>query len=195
VRLRRLALPLAWTGVIAWFSGDRWSSAATESLLPLLSALLPWAAPEQIEAAHGLVRKAAHVAEYAVLAALWLRALAPAMGAAWPVALALSVVTATVDELHQSTTLTRTGSAADVLLDSAGAAGALLTLAWGWPAVDRLIGGLLWIAAAGGTAMIALNWAAGAPLGWLALSVPAAWIALVLWRRSRGRAGPAPARP
>src|SRR3989304_8657857 len=43
-------------------------------LLPLLHWLLPGAAPEQIAAMHGLVRKAGHVTEYAILALLWFRA-------------------------------------------------------------------------------------------------------------------------
>jgi VanZ family protein len=196
VTLRRLALPLAWTAVIGWFSGDRWGGATTESWLPVLSALVPWASPAQLEAAHWMIRKAAHVAEYAVLAALWLQALARGMATAWPAALALAAVTAILDELHQSTTLTRGGSVADVLVDAAGAAAALLALAGGWAAVDRVIGGLLWIAAAGGVAMLALDWAAGAPVGWLAISVPAGWVALLLWRRRRhARAQDTSARP
>jgi VanZ family protein len=194
VTFRRLALPLAWTGVIAWFSGDRWGGATTQSLVPLLGALVPWAAPDQLEAIHQLLRKAAHVTEYAVLAALWLRALRPSLARAWPVALALSLATAILDEVHQTTTLTRGGSAVDVLIDGSGAAAALLALAGGAAALERVIGGLLWIAAAGGTGMIALDWAAGAPLGWLSVSAPAGWIALVLWRR-RTRPGASPAPP
>jgi hypothetical protein len=128
------------------------------------------------------------VAEYAVLAALWLRALATAVAAAWPVALAASVVTAILDEVHQATTRSRGGSPVDVLVDAAGAGAALLVLVGGRAGLDRVIASLLWIAAAGGAAMIAVNWAAGAPVGWLAVSAPAAAVALVLWRRQRARA-------
>ncbi|HET7875165.1 MAG TPA: VanZ family protein [Methylomirabilota bacterium] len=126
----RFLPPLVWTGCIAWFSSDAWSAARTGArLLPLLHALLPWAAPEQLEALHWLIRKTAHLLEYAILAGLWLRALArSAKTAGWRLPLALSLVTAALDELHQSTTLTRGGSAADVLLDVVGAAAALVAL-------------------------------------------------------------------
>ena len=55
-------------------------------------------------------------------------------------------------------------------------------------AIDRLIGGLLWIAALGGAAMLAINWVAAAPAPWLWPSIPVAWIALFLWRRRPARA-------
>ena len=76
----------------------------------------------------------------------------------------------------------------DVLLDAAAAAAALALLVAGRSAVDRLIGGLLWIAALGGAALLAINWAAAAPAPWLWPSVPVAWIALFLWRRRPARA-------
>ena len=76
----------------------------------------------------------------------------------------------------------------DVLLDSTAAAAALVLLATGRAAIDRLIGGLLWIAALGGAAMLAINWAVAAPAPWLWPSIPVAWIALFLWRRRPARA-------
>ncbi len=155
--------------------------------MPLLSWLFPWAAPEQIQAAHWLIRKAAHVSEYAVLAGLWRWALAARLSPAGPAAFGLSVLTSALDELHQATTSTRTGNVGDVVLDSAAAAAALLALAGGRGALDHLIGALLWVAAAGGTVLIAVNWAVAAPSGWLWLSAPAAWIALALRRWSRRR--------
>src|SRR5262245_45282128 len=64
--------PLAWMALIWGLSTDAGSAEHTSRfLLPLLKWLLPWASPGQIELAHGLVRKCGHVAEYAVLAALW----------------------------------------------------------------------------------------------------------------------------
>jgi VanZ family protein len=127
----RFLPPLVWTGCIGWFSSDAWSAARTGSLLlPLLKQLIPWAAPELIETLHWVIRKAAHLVEYAILALLWRRALAPSVGTpGWRLPLALCVLTAALDELHQATTLTRGASAADVLLDSAGAAMALVALA------------------------------------------------------------------
>jgi len=126
----RFLPPLVWTGCIGWFSSDAWSAARTGSLLlPLLKQLIPWAAPELIEALHWLIRKAAHLVEYAILAGLWRRTFAPSAGmSVWRLPLALCVLTAALDELHQATTLARGASAADVVLDSAGAAMALVAL-------------------------------------------------------------------
>ena len=175
--------PLAWTVLIAWFSTDTWSAAGTAPrLLTVLHWLLPAASPEQLDALHWLARKTAHVVEYAVLAVLWSRALGSRdRPRGWITPLGLTILTAAIDELHQSTTSARTGSVADVILDSAAAAGALI----GGPAARWVTSALLWIAAAGGTAIIAFDWSAGVPAGWLWVSVPAAWIALIFWRRRR----------
>ncbi|MCI0548888.1 MAG: VanZ family protein [Candidatus Rokubacteria bacterium] len=176
----RLLPPLAWTGLIAWFSTGLWSGEHTASvLLPILRALLPGASPELIDTLHWGARKAAHAGEYAVLAVLWSRALG-----GWGRPLALSVLTAVLDEAHQATTASRTGSVADVLLDSGGAATALAFLRGrGAALLPRLTTALLWVGAAGGTLLLVLHGAAGAPAGWLWVSTPAAWIALLLWMR------------
>jgi VanZ family protein len=176
-----------WTALIAWFSAEAWSAAGTGFLGPLLASLVPWAAPEQIKAGVWLIRKCAHFVEYAVLAGLWRWAFAPRAAAGW-LAFGLSLATAVLDEAHQATTVSRTGSIADVLLDAAGAAAALALLAGRGAAIDRLIGGLLWIAALGGAALLAINWAVAAPAPWLWPSAPVAWIALFLWRRRPARA-------
>ena len=70
---------ILWTALIAWFSTDTWSASGpgTGFLSPLLSTLLPWAHPEQIQGVIWLLRKGAHVTEYAVLATLWRWAFAP----------------------------------------------------------------------------------------------------------------------
>ena len=184
----RFLPPLAWSALIAWFSGAGWSAGVTAQLLePWLRALAPWAAPEQIAALHGLARKAGHVTEYAMLALLWRRALTPP--GSWRAPLLLSALTAVLDEAHQATTPTRQGSIADVLLDVAAAVLALLVATRGpGRAADRLARILLWVAAAGGTALLAIDLAAAAPAGWLWLSVPGAWLALWVWRRRRARA-------
>ncbi len=117
----RLLPPLCWTGLIAYFGGGQWGGAHTAAWLgPLLRALLPTASPEELAAAHLLIRKAAHVIEYAVLAGLWRRG----VRGAWA-SLGLAVLTACLDELRQSFTPGRVGSMADVLLDGAAAATAL----------------------------------------------------------------------
>ena len=123
----RFLPPLAWSVLIAWFSGARWHGGATTSLLePWLRGLLPWATPEQIAGAHWLLRKIGHVVEYAVLALLWRRALAgPDAPGPWRWPLALAALTAWLDETHQAFTPTREGRVADVLFDGAAAATAL----------------------------------------------------------------------
>jgi len=73
---------------------------------------------------HFIIRKTAHVIEYAVLAGLWWRAL----GGGWA-ALGLALLTASLDELRQSFTPGRTGSLYDVCLDCAAAGAALLLMA------------------------------------------------------------------
>jgi VanZ family protein len=183
MRLLQLLPPIAWTVLIAWLSTDTWSAAETAPRLFLvLRWLLPGAAPDQVEALHWLARKAAHAIEYGVLAALWSRALGSRdRRRGWIAPLGLSVLTATIDELHQSMTNARMGSVADVVLDGAAASAALI----GGPAARWLTSALLWIAAVGGTAAIAFDWNAGVPAGWLWASVPLAWMALVFWRRSR----------
>ena len=182
--------PLGWTLVVAWFSTSGWSATDTAAFFaPALRWLWPGAAPEQIAALHWLSRKAAHATEYGLLAALWHRAHATREAPGrWRAPLALSILTASLDELHQATTLTRTGSVADVLLDTA-AAGTVLIARGGRarPALRWLTGALLWLAAGGGTALIAVHWAADVPSGCLWWSVPASWIALGAWHRRRRR--------
>jgi len=187
----RLLPPLAWSMLIAWFSGAGWHGGATTSLLePWLRALMPGAVAEQIAGVHWLLRKTGHVVEYAVLALLWRRALAgPDAPAPWRWPLALAALTAALDEAHQATTFTREGSVSDVVLDAGAAAAALLVARRGARRVaDGLAWLLLWAAAGGGTVILAIDLAAAAPSGWLWLSVPAAWLTLWIWRRRRARA-------
>jgi VanZ family protein len=184
----RFVPALAWSALIAWFSGAGWGASATAPMIePWLRALLPWAAPEQIAAFHWLVRKMGHVVEYAGLALLWRRALGTVNAPTpWRAPLMLAVITAALDEAHQATTLTRQGSITDVLLDTAAAMAALGVAALGAArSAERLARALLWIAAAGGTVLLAINLAAAARSGWLWITVPAAWLSLWLWRPAR----------
>ena len=75
-----------------------------------------------------LLRKLAHVTEYAILGALLLRAL----GAAAP-AFALGVAYAVSDEIHQSFVEGRRGAPLDVLIDGVGVALGILV----WRRVGR----------------------------------------------------------
>lgn len=185
--------PVAWMALVLGLSTDAGSAQHTSRILePLLRWLLPQAPPAQIAALHGLARKVAHVVEYAVLAALWFRAFG--RGARWRpaaaagAALALAAALAAVDEASQARLATRTGRAGDVLYDLAGAATTLALLGAGWHATLRATTtGLLWAAAAGGTALLLVDLATGVPAGVLWVTAPAA-VALLVLRRRRLRA-------
>ena len=180
--------PVVWMGVIFWLSTRSFAAEETGGwILPLLKALLPWATLPQLEFIHWLGRKTAHVLEYAVLAGLWHRAFSRGGGTARPLtAFALTAGYAIVDELHQGWTGSRGASALDAVLDAAGGGAALLLATWGWRrAAERLTGALLWFAAAGGSLLLLLYLGVGAPVRWLVVSVPLAWLALWAWRRAR----------
>jgi VanZ family protein len=187
---------VVWTVAVLSFSSATFSADNTGGFVaPLLAWLFPWLAPSSIEALHGIVRKTAHVTEYAVLAALWWRAFARAgavrpRASAW-LTLLIGIAVAAVDEAHQSTLPSRTGSVRDVLIDTAGVVLVVLPAGLGWRrAVDAATGVLLWVGLAGGVAALAVALAAGVGGGVLWLTVPLAAVALVYRRRksSAGRA-------
>lgn len=183
--------PVVWMAVILLLSSDAGSAEHTSSvLLPILSALLPWATAAQLDAVHGLARKGGHLTEYAVLAALWFRAFAGGRGlgarAAAGSALAIAIGWAVLDELLQSWQLSRTGSAMDVVIDTTGALGALAVARAGWrPAAALVTAVLLWVAAVGGAAALGANVLAGVASGVLWLTTPAAVLGLLARRRLR----------
>jgi len=189
-RLATWLPPVVWTAVVLSFSSDTFSADNTGSVLaPLLAWLLPGLAPSTIEMIHGLIRKSAHVTEYAVLAALWWRAFArggavrPGL-AAW-LTLLIGVAVAAADEAHQAMVPSRTASIRDVVIDTAGVLLAVLPARLGWArAVDLATGALLWVGLAGGLAALALALAAGVSGGMLWFTVPAAAVVLV-YRRKR----------
>jgi VanZ family protein len=194
--VRRLAswLPVvAWMAAITWFSTAHFDAEQTASILrPLLQWLLPWASAGQITALHLLLRKGAHLTEYAILAALWLRALHReriASRRAGLITLLACAAWAFVDELHQAFEPTRTASALDVLLDTAGAAAVVVVTGLGWRrVVDTATAALLWTAVIGGSLVLAVNAASGVGSGPLWITVPVAVVALVVrWRKSYSR--------
>ena len=89
-----------------------------------------------------LLRKLAHFTEYAVLTALWWRALhglGLRFGTALGAAIAISLAYAASDEFHQTFVDGRHGSPVDVLIDSAGmatAAAVIVLLRLRAPAAD-----------------------------------------------------------
>jgi VanZ family protein len=188
-RLATWAPPIVWMAVVLAMSSAQFSADNTGSVLhPLLAWLLPWLTPEHVTVLHGVMRKAAHLTEYAVLAALWFRAFTrsavPPSAAAW-LALVASIACAVVDETHQTFVPTRTGSAGDVLIDSLGALAAVLPARLGfWRAAEATTGVLLWVAALGGAVLLALGVAAGAGGGVLWLTVQLA-SALLIYRRRK----------
>ncbi len=177
---------VGWTAVILILSSDVGGAEHTGRVLrPFFAWLWPGASPGQLEAVHVLVRKAAHLTEYAILAVLWHRAfsgggLAPGRSAT--AALGLSVALAGVDELHQGfLTVSRGGSAGDVALDTTGALLALLVVAPApaWRrAFDAVVTALLAVAIVGGVAALALNAAAGVASGVLWITTPLAALLL-----------------
>lgn len=183
------APPIVWTALVFTLSSAQFSAEQTGSLLhSLLQRLAPWLTPEHLARLHGLTRKAAHLTEYAILAALWFRAFTRG-GATRPaaarLALALSVGCAALDEAHQALVPDRTGSVTDVLLDTLGALAVLVPARLGWWRVtDATTSVLLWVAAGGGLVFLALGLAAGGDGGLLRLTVPLAIVLLIYrWRR------------
>ncbi len=122
-RIAGWLLLLVWAGVIWTFSGASFDAPNTSRLLaPLLRFLFPDIGPEGLERAHFLVRKSAHLVEYAVLGLVSWRAAAFDLGTLRSAltAAVLVVAMAGADEWRQSLLSERTGALADVWLDTLG---------------------------------------------------------------------------
>jgi VanZ family protein len=126
----RYALAAIWLGVVL-FLGTAYFAASNTApfILLLLKKLAPGASSAQLHAMHIMLRKLAHVAEYALLALLWFWAIVARTGrpvrATW-IALLVCLACALADEAHQAITPARTGSLRDVVIDVSGAAAAVL---------------------------------------------------------------------
>lgn len=151
-RVILLWLPVAlWLAVILSFSTDAASAQRTSRFLgPLIAWLFPDWDEVTRAAAHVFVRKTAHVTEYALLAALLLRALRGTVAgrrpatAPWSMAVAavaICTAVACLDEFLQSRSASRTGSPWDVALDVGGALLAMLLAGW-WSGRRRIKLGL-----------------------------------------------------
>ena len=118
-------------GVIFSASSDRMSLEHSSRIIsPIVRCLFPHLSDEAVRATVFIIRKFAHLTEYAILAVLlWRTQDKPIRGAvrrwklsaAW-FALSIATLYAATDEFHQTFVPTRQGSVRDVLLDSAGAA-------------------------------------------------------------------------
>jgi len=126
--------PLLWAAIILSASTDTFSSPNTGGVL---ERIVVWLlghplAPAALDAANLIVRKCAHVTEYGILGALLFRAVRgerPSWELRWAiVAVLITAGVASIDEIHQTFTLLRTGTWHDVLLDTAGAALAQLLI-------------------------------------------------------------------
>jgi VanZ family protein len=105
-----------------------------EVLWYVVSAVAPRVTYEQYTLLHHLTRKAAHLAEYAILACLLLRAFRAGAAGAWRwrwalLSWLLTAGYACLDEYHQAFTQSRTSAASDSVLDMCGGFIAL-TLLW-----------------------------------------------------------------
>jgi len=122
--------------VLVLFLGSAYFAAQETGryVVPFLKFLMPGVPSSELQAIHMVLRKLAHVLEYAVLALLWYRALHTVGGrsprtAAW-VALSICLVCSIADEAHQSMLPSRRGSVRDFVIDAFGAT-AMLTIARG----------------------------------------------------------------
>ncbi len=118
---------ILWMAVISGLSTDAFSAAETGRLLmPLLRLLFPGASPASLDLLHAVVRKGAHVTEFAILALLWYRAL-DWRRSGWQTKAALTALVlaagfGALDEVHQMFVPSRTASIVDIGWDSLGAA-------------------------------------------------------------------------
>jgi VanZ family protein len=126
-----------WLPVLAWMififigSTDLLSAEHTSRFIgPFLHWFTPDISAATIASVQLVVRKCAHLTEYAILAALLYRAsdqIQLRVGRALLVCVVIAAIYAALDEFHQSFVASRTGSPWDVLIDCLGAlAGALI---------------------------------------------------------------------
>ncbi len=125
-RIWRYAPLIVWMFFISFASTGEFSAINTSRIVrPLLLWLFPDLSEERISLAHFLLRKAAHITEYAVLGWLAARAFIGSshelLRRRWfLVSLLLTVFHALLDEYHQSFVPSRSGSLYDSGIDIAG---------------------------------------------------------------------------
>ena len=122
-------LPLVlWLGVIFLGSTDLMSAEHTSRfIVPFLRWLKPDISQETLASIHFIVRKCAHLGEYAVLALLLLRAaifttnLKRSLAILYVSVWVACLFVATTDEFHQTFVASRSALATDIMIDSGGA--------------------------------------------------------------------------
>ena len=131
-RLWRYGPLVLWAAAIFIFSSGLLSGSNTSSVLrPLVQWVYPSISDAALGLVHGLIRKAGHFVEYAILALLAARAFRTSsrdfLRNHWfAVSLTFVALYALSDEFHQSLVSSRTASIYDCLIDTAGGLGALL---------------------------------------------------------------------
>jgi VanZ family protein len=134
-RLWRYGPLLVWMAFIFFASTSELSASNTSRIIrPLLLWLYPSISEEGLNFAHFIVRKLAHLTEYAILSLLAARAFTtssyqPLQRLWFLFSLLLVILYALSDEFHQSFVPTRTGSIYDSLIDITGGIIALSLLA------------------------------------------------------------------
>lgn len=117
---------LLWAGVIFTLSTDAFSHEHTASFFePIVRWFAPSITMDQFEIVHHFIRKTAHFTEYFIFCLLLYRGVRSAhSGWRWSwglTALFIAAGYSVLDEIHQAFVNSRTASAYDSLLDSAGA--------------------------------------------------------------------------
>ena len=126
--------PLLWMAVMFGLSTDTFAAEQTGGVLwYVLQELAPRVTYDQYTLLHFLIRKAAHLTEYAILACLLLRAFRAGAAKPWhwrwaTLSVVLVALYAGLDEYHQAFTQSRTASVSDSMLDTAGGVIALALL-------------------------------------------------------------------
>jgi VanZ family protein len=134
--LQRWLPVVVWAAFISWFSTDAFSARSTNSYIdPVLRFFFGELTPAGFRLAHSIIRKSAHLTEYAILGALMCRAMTdPGERVSRTTllrALGCCAAYALLDEAHQTFVPSRTGSGIDVLIDTTGATiGTLIFTRW-----------------------------------------------------------------
>lgn len=139
LRLIRFWLPVVAIMALIFIGSTDWLSGGNTGkiLVPIIRFFLPFADEATVQLLRFVIRKMAHLSEYAILATFIWRALAygtiQSQTIVWTgrraiLTWVIATAYAASDEFHQSFHPSRVGSPVDVLIDSCGAASALIVI-------------------------------------------------------------------